>query len=341
MFEQFEYVCDLFSRFLRTINGCDESRPVTSAQVNFFDKVPVAETRLPSPPPSSPVKPPRNAYAVDESQYLAKRMTIVEKDKRRQLSLDECIRASTLMKTQPDKAATTAERNGPMNFPNQSFRSLIEGVRACEGIDLPDGIISGRNPRRLESTGRGLPGGRIPFSITAAATNERTLHDDEMDLLSGALRAIKKSPSVTPRKNINRKSTNFHGRGLNNPVLPSDSEGDPASRQAETTVPPMFSCINSLATTLNPWTIAAMNPPSKRARTESDAQTLSISNSQSNPVTTISPLFSDSCQPDVYLQTLVKTCRLSISEIALGQGLLLSDVPPPCDLMDFLLEYCS
>ena len=339
MFEQFEYVCDLFSRFLRTVNDCDESRPVTSLQVDFFDTA--AETRLPSPPPSSPVKPPRNVYAVDESQYLAKRMTTIQKDKQRQLSLDECIRTSTSRKTQPYKASRTAEMNGPMNFPNRSFRSLIEGVRACEGIDLPDGIISGRNPRRLESTGRGLQGGRIPFSNTAAATNERTLHDGEMDLLPGAPRAIKKSPSVTPRKNMNRKSKNFYGRGLNNPVLPSDSEVEPASRQIETTVRPMFSRINSLATTLNPWTIAAMNPPSKRARTESDAQALSISNSQSNSAPTISALFSDSCPPDVYLQTLVKTCRLSISDIVLGQRLLLADVPPPCDLIGFLLEYCS
>jgi hypothetical protein len=136
-----------------------------------------------------------------------------------------------------------------------------------------------------------------------------------------------------------RKSPSHDSRTLSSPPqLPPTPPGQikqrPLSESPAHVIPPTFE------TSLNPWTIAAMNPPSKRQRIES--------NDYRQPTYRTAPIsdgYSEFMFVDRYcdmiLQKRVLMCRVSVEEVAVGQFVLLSHVPPTCDLSDYLMQYCS
>ena len=83
---------------------------------------------------------------------------------------------------------------------------------------------------------------------------------------------------------------------------------------------------------LNPWTIASLNRDPKRARLEMNVNR-QIGLHEDDDV------FLQTVQPNMDLQTIIMVCEISMEEVAAGQIVLLSRVPPFCDLMDILLQY--
>ena len=66
IFEKFEVVCECFKRFLNEVYGTSSMRSPSPIPVDFFAPA-RGSSRLLSPPPSSPVLPARNVYAVEEN----------------------------------------------------------------------------------------------------------------------------------------------------------------------------------------------------------------------------------------------------------------------------------
>jgi len=345
IFERFEHVSDLFMRFLRTVGGLTSTRPTTGGQVNFFSTA-VTETHLPSPPPSSPIKAPQNVYAIDQTQ-LPSRNNQLQQNNKSQRSLDEFrsrfipVANGSMKPYEPTSVSQNLVENA-------QIRSLMGRNTDGAAMDLTEGIVSSRHPRQMTKPERC---DRQLEAFPNTSTDSRPIGPPCQEQIIG----IPRDSRVSSRPQLNMPKTNTprgpRDRKSRNPKSPNigipqglELGGRPFAplhgSQTLASEGPMFSGLNNVASGWNPWTIAAINRPKKRAKTEhNDPQ--QISQIDPMPMTNECVAFTEHCYPDTDLHTLLKSVHISLVEIAFGQRHLLSHVPPPCDLMDFLLDYCT
>ena len=321
IFEKFEVVCKCFKDFLNQIYGVSLRRSPSPICVDFFG----SNGLLLSPPPSSPVPPVENVYAFDEN------------------SVDKSLQQKYLGQTRLDQYRSPHTPTAPLN---QAHRSCISGrpsegdaatlrlmmgsTSEIDGIDLTNGVISGRRPRQTTNSegNNSFEAFRARFHMSGHHQTD-AIHKDSS---SREARNIIKQSS-TPRKTTERvvKSPPTprtpKRRDTVRHELPPQT---PASRHT----PIKFRSISEspgLENSLNPWTIAALNRDPKRPRLKMNIprQMPSYENDR----------FIQAIQPDMDLQTIVVMCKISMEEVAAGQIATLSFVPPICDLMDILLQY--
>ena len=325
-------------------------RSPTIPSLEFFPSV-QEETRLLSPPPSSPAVRPRNVYAINEHDVYSSAIMPPRKDNLRQTRLDEYRNGYVPVIPQPPLERTTNRAND-LAFPPQ-IRSTMGYHTNIGEMDSTEGIVSSRRPRtrqieiselnditteiqhsqnNLDNIARyGLPDiiDDIPPQTTANRREPRTRNPPSTNF----------KDSASPRMPKVRKSQLHNSHTLCSPpqlppTPPRQIKQRPLSESPAHIVPPTFE------TSLNPWTIAAMNPPSKRPRIESNDYRHPTYRTATIPDGYSEDMFVD-CYCDMILQKRVLICRVSIEEVAVGQFVLLSHVPPTCDLSDYLMQYCS
>jgi DNA mismatch repair ATPase MutL len=323
VFEQFDVVCDCLTKFLEKALGTT-ARPPSSISGGFFDGTRDVNW-LPSPPTSSPHVPVREMVHATASPRNVVEMHIEPSQSRnvnlRQTRLDEYRMPShaerALLRPSNIRAVNVDLTEGC-----STLRPIMDTMTDFDGIDLTEGIVSSR--KQPPTINRNIP-----------VIDERyTRINDDADLT-----AVDKHPTpVNPKRQ--RKSTK-----LSNSNTPQKSSPKtPRIKQSRTDLltpdirPPVQIKLSqspnyqgpiTIDTTLNPWTIAALttrSPPSKRPH-------LQLRQPQDD-------IFMQSVPSD-NIHKLVVVCRVTMEDVNMGQVELLSHIPPVCDLMDFLLRYCS
>ena len=308
VFEHPEFVFRMFKEFI------DEMFQIQSpslASVDFFSSAP---QKLPSPPPTSP----RNGNAFTKG-YGSVHDT--PSAGLRQTRLDEFTGKAPALHPK----AIVRELPSPSPWNDLcSLRSLV-GNTDIGGIDLTEGIVSARGIPKQTNTPPTPSLSSFSYAGSESRTAEpaplaRIFTPDDTD-------PAMKTPSKTPRR---KASHFFRTPKAPDPLLDTLAE-KPIPIQVKISESPHSRNVD-VETTLNPWTIAAMqvsrNP--KRPRYQSPAASIAQ---------TIDP-FLDIIQPDMVLQTLVLLSRVTIDHIHLCHGISLANPsPPPCDLEGFLSQY--
>ena len=146
IFEKFEVVCECFKMFLKEVYGISSMRSPSPVPVDFLAPE-RGSSRLLSPPPSSPVLPERTVYAVEENN-LDK--TTPQKNFRQTL-LDE-YRSPHTPTERRNQDALSFVNERPSEGDAASLRSIMVRSSEFDGIDLTQGIISGRQRRQTTNS---------------------------------------------------------------------------------------------------------------------------------------------------------------------------------------------
>jgi DNA mismatch repair ATPase MutL len=343
LFERFDFICDCFTKFLRTLeNGRIAAVRSPSPCMEFFPRAQL-DSRLPSPPPSSPVIPLRNVYAVNESEFHQPSAVQPRKDNLRQTRLEE-YRSGYVTAEPPEK---TVNRVKKLVLPTE-IRSAMEYTTGIGEIDMTEGIVSSRKPRESEISElsditpqiqqaqnnlANIARYGLPDVIDDEPVQARTKRREPKARNSSTTPNFK--PPASPRNPRSHKSQSLSSP----PVLPPPPAV--AIKQRSLSDSPLNVASNTFDTSLNPWTIAAMNPPSKRQRilpgTYCEPTGRSVPRADDNS----EDRFENKVGLDLGLQKRILVCQVSLEEVAVGQVMMLNNVPPPCDLNDYLLQYCS
>lgn len=322
IFEKFEVVCECFKMFLKEVYGMSSMRSPSPVPVDFLAHE-TGSSRLLSPPPSSPVLPERTVYAVEENN-LDK--TTPQKNFRQTL-LDE-YRSPHTPTERRNQDALSFVNERPSEGDAASLRSIMVRSSEFDGIDLTQGIISGRQRRQTTNSlgNNSLEAFRARFDMNGHHPTD----------------SIQKQPSSRIMRNVTKQSSSPRKATETIVKSPRTPRTRKPVRQelAPPSPPPSHTPIKyrsisespGLEHSLNPWTIASLNRDPKRARLEMNVNRR-IGLHEDDDV------FLQTVQPDLDLRTIIVVCKISMEEVAAGQILLLNRVPPVYDLMDILLQY--
>ena len=378
IFERFNLICESFRKLLDSVYRRTSLRSPSLDAVEFFPSEEQA-SRLPSPPPSSPILASRNVFSVGADRGCDSRVASgLPSNNTRQTRLDEYRSRFTPTGGVGVQTTTASESILPGQPGDGPIRSIIRSFPGMDGIDLTHGIVSSRHPRQII----------LPLSdIVEPSTQVRSARDIPVDCMtdyptntvmdirefakkftspSTPTLAIKTSPT-TPRPRKSRK-INLSPQFSQTPAPPrtpiktrsiSESPGHPSV----------------LGTSLNPWTIAATtNQPAKRPRSTiypqsspstSSCQPISAQDSARPLDITCNPWVNaglvdrssnrrstatcpgnetemDAFRGDIELHMVVVVWDVSMENVITGVERLLRFVAPPeCDLTAFLLQYRS
>ena len=318
IFEKFEVVCQCFKRFLNEVYGMSSMRSPSLAPVDFFAPE-TGRSRLLSPPPSSPILPANNIYTVEENNVTPQknlRQTLLD-EYRSPHTPAECTNQDALSFANEERSEGDAA----------ALRSLMGCGSEFDGIDLTRGIISGRQPRQIAN-----PQGNNSLDAFRARFDMNGHHPTD---------AMQNQPSSRDTRNVTKQSSSMRKKTesvVKSPRTPRTR--NPVHQEFAPQTPPSshtpikFRSISEspgLENSLNPWTIAALNRDPKRPRLEMNVTRQMGSYDHD--------VFLQTIQPDMDLQTIVVAYEISMEEVAAGQVVLLSRVPPVNDLMEILLQY--
>jgi hypothetical protein len=343
LFERFDFVCDCFMNFLRALDNGRTAVRSPSPSMEFFPRGQL-DSRLPSPPPSSPVIPVRNVYAVNESEFHQPSAVQPRKDNLRQTRLDEYRSGYVAAEQPPEK---TVNRVNKLVLPTE-LRSAMGNITDIGEVDMTEGIVSSRKPRESEISELSDITPQIQQAQNNLANIARYGLPDVIDDEPVQARTKRREPkarnsSTTPNFKLPaspRDSRSHKSQSLSSPpVLPPPPAV--AIKQRSLLDSPTNIASNTFDTSLNPWTIAAMNPPTKRQRilpgTYCEPTNRSVPRADDNS----EDMFEKKVGLDLRLQKRILVCQVSLEEVAVGQVMMLNNVPPPCDLNDYLIQYCS
>jgi DNA mismatch repair ATPase MutL len=330
VFEQFEIICGCFKRFLNKFLENTLSRSPSPASVEFFSQ---ENSRLLSPPLSNSESPVRNVYAVDENEMYRSNEQSTPQKVLRQTRLDE-FRSGYIPTQQVNRDSTPwvpQERPGDSIGNTRTIRSIMGCMSEIDGINLTQGIVSGRQPRQIVNSDKNvsLDAFRSHFNMDSMRVTPNPTQMGSRDVDGTKALARQLSAPTAPKNTATRviKSPRTpRPRKLRDPVFQSSHPQTPKSILPPIKYRSISESPDTLETSLNPWTIAALLRDPKRPRLE-----------RSND----NDIFLKTVQPDMDLQTIVVVCNVSMEEISVGQISLLSHCPPVCDLVEFYLQCCS
>ena len=341
LFARFDVVCDYFTKFLQKVVGSRSARQPSPASDGFFDAT-GERIRLPSPPPSSQPDPDREIPSAGASLRNDVEIGGEIRQQPRMVNMRQTRLDEYRMPRNSDRLlAFSPSKNYIGNIDlTGTIRPPINTLTDFDGIDLTGGIISSRKQPIMTKQKTAMEETYDPPTIsTYGIVGPDRIDDSSQPNLNRRPKSTRQySPNApktsfpkTPRAKRTRKA----------PLTPSPKTPVPnlySHTQIKVSPSPYDERPNSIDTTLNPWTIAAMTtrtPPSKRSRLQ-----LPMQNQMPRPDRPKEDMHTDNFPSD-NLQRLFVVRRVTMEEIVVGQVGLWSHVPPVCDLMDFLLRYCS
>jgi DNA mismatch repair ATPase MutL len=350
VFEKFEIVCQCFRDFVEEIYGISRSRSTSPASPSFFPCI-HENSRLPSPPPSSPVLSLGNPFAVvsngENSENASQR-------KLRQTRLEEF---KSAFAQKESEIANNGMRSGETGRIDSQAESIIRSMMGCmpstDGIDLTQGIVSGNRPRHLVS-----PDISGPLDGSLCQSGAQRMHVNTVSDL--VLDDPKSRGEAYTRDGIKLLPGT---RTVRNPVQKARTPRTPSARHSRKRVPldqsslphtpctpitprsisesPRSTITDNLSTTWNPWSLAAVqNRNFKPSGMDIDSRIYRNSTGHGHEDDG-DGMFMKATRPDLGLQTKVLRCEILMEEVAAGQFALLSHFPPECDLMEFIMQYSS
>jgi hypothetical protein len=224
-----------------------------------------------------------------------------------------------------------------------TIRPPIDALTDFEGIDLTSGIISSRKQPIMTKQKTAMDVTYDPLTIeTYGIVGPDRIDDSSQPNLNRQPKSTRQYSPTAPKTSFPK--TPRAKRTRKAPLTPLPKTPVPnlySHTQIKVSRSPHDQGPNSIDTTLNPWTIAAMTtrtPPSKRPRLQ-----LPMQNQMPRPDRPDRPEedMRTNNFPSDNLQRLFVVRQVTMEEIVVGQVGLWSHVPPVCDLMDFLLRYCS